>query len=280
MWWTKLIIQAKINREMRKNLPDLGIDPIEGKEKLKLNVNGREKRVRFKYSYVKGDSKNLVVWLHGFMSNAKGWYLPGQYSTRGWIGTYTKLDPRPDFLSFSFDRSWMASNLEEREKGDKEASIDNLTIILNHLIEKFVLDPKKIILAGTSMGGFNAIQWWKHKPFIFDAAAFHVPLMKEPWASMALVDLLIRGQFKTEEWTKVNPLSKSFKLDNTLPQVHLQYSELDEFGLFEPNKRFKQRLDEGGVINSGAVNTGDHKDMDTHAMADFINGVLNSVKED
>lgn len=273
-FWMKLILMARFQKLVDQTKPSIpNLDIIESKLSFKMKLGKRKRRVKVKYSVVKGDPTRVIHHFHGFMGTEKDFYNPGLSSTSGWVSVYPRLNnPKPTIICYSHDKSWLLSPYPGREKGDKDAVIESSEEILLRIEKKHGLRPFKRIVTGTSMGGFNAVMRWMFSD-MYEAACFHVPLMQKPYEMKGIATLLVRGQFTMDEWLRINPLGlyAGGFISKDMAPVHLQYSQLDQFGFYEPDKLFEKVLRKAGVDITVTENTGDHSDMAPFAMAEFIN---------
>lgn len=236
------------------------------------------------------DSKNpdVVYYFHGLTGSENSWYdmsapLMDEWKKEG--------ADAPTVVSLSFGTVWL---LAPTNKAVLPGRL--LDIVLNTAmpqIEKQLggLHGKRI-LAGSSMGGFNATEVYLFDPKLFDRVALLCPALTEmsPFSDQSAFDTFIKKEnadpklvaeardigkilFKTEaNWESVSPaIVGPLLLNKSYPRLFVSIGRQDDFGFFEEAENFQALARAKGVPNVEWYPVeGKHCSFDAMAFARFL----------
>jgi pimeloyl-ACP methyl ester carboxylesterase len=234
-------------------------------------------------------SEEVLYFFHGLAHDEKDW----RFGTRPIAIRQTweaKHKPLPIAVAISFGPFWLLS-----EKNSSARS-GLMNVLIDHVIpfiekEKLGGLPRKRLLYGESMGGFNATELVLTHPELWERAGIACPAIvnASPYSSQEELDRYIkrtgadpdyvkqavdlsRAVFPDEEsWETASPLLLAqTQLDETTPPLHVSCGDKDEYGFEEGAKAFADQARENGVDVTWQSLPGGHCTADPVALANFL----------
>lgn len=245
----------------------------------RLEVDGE--RIKVDWMHIKpprGDSENALWFFHGAGSEENAWYEPGMLASKEWLAVEELLNPYPHVFCMSFSKLWCISKTKDRRYGERDAFVDSVEAIIHHVEKQYLPNgPKKRIGVGTSMGGFNLLQMFTHRPNLWNGICLQNPMLKDyTQPEKVMADYLIEREFGRRDWDEQmpnNPQNMAL-VTKDHPRVHMQIAKHDEFGFQIPGRKYYEDLLAKGVNITLRENTAGHHDLDDVLAASFINDVL------
>lgn len=259
--------------------------------KLNKDCKKETKPVPFSYCvFTTEGSKNpdVLYYFHGMGLDEKSWadkvYYPTQLRKR-WA---EKNFDSPTVVAISFGPVWL---LAEKNKSENSGLYNLVVDGLIPTIEKsFPKAPKKRLLIGESMGGFNGTQL-ALKTNLFDRAALLCPPMVEisPFSSEAEVKAMIKSSGaneklvrqtimlakavmpEKEDWEKANPLTLvNTKVAKDSTKLYVSCGSHDEYGFYPGTEKFAALGQKAQPTLQWRPLYGGHCAVDVNSLADFI----------
>jgi pimeloyl-ACP methyl ester carboxylesterase len=234
-------------------------------------------------------SEDVLYYLHGLAHDENDWRWgrDGIAIRQTWEA---KGKPLPISVAISFGPFWL---LSEKNSSARSGLLDVLVNDVIPFIEKERLGgvPRKRLLIGESMGGFNATELVLTHPELFERAAIVCPAIVNvsPYADADEIARYIQrtgadpqhvrdaislsqSVFPDEaSWETAAPLviGKTL-LDEDFPPLHVSCGDKDQYGFFEGAKAFADLARDNGVDAVWEPLSGGHCTADPAALADFL----------
>lgn len=232
----------------------------------------------FHYHIQPGDPKILLYYFHGLFSKEDDFVTPNfLFGARGFIEVNALNKTQPTIIGISFGSSWMLYDKNEKYFYPKHSTVPFVGEVMRYLESQFnYINPTRL-LVGRSMGGFNAIQMWLHRPYYWKRAFFHVPMLVDGdpwnWFDMELLAApIVRGNLTKEEWPQIDPYGPTMvrKLRPSLPPASFQVGKEDLFKLYKPGLKYYNIVKDAGVQCDIVENPGGHNYLDVDHMISWI----------
>ncbi|MBI4346166.1 MAG: alpha/beta hydrolase [Elusimicrobia bacterium] len=201
--------------------------------------------------------------------------------------------PAPTVVSISFGKIWV---LTERGTSVGAGLLERFVEQAMPAAEARTGSPRKRVLWGLSMGGFNAAQLLLKRPSLWKAAVLSCPAVtplspfgpekerrdyaKRTGAAMEKLDYLLGQQkrvFPTRPaWDRHDPLRLAREASD-LPPTLVACGDADEWGFYEGSRRLSETLaSQGQRVRFDTIPKGRHCAVETQRVLDFL---LLSTKE-
>lgn len=232
---------------------------------------------------------DIVYHLHGAGGGEKDWSSESGYGAqvrRRWEATGFKP---PAVAAVSFGPEWL---LAERNASPDSGLFEEFEGQIIPEID-LLLDqpPRRRMLVGESMGGFNAAELALKRPALFDRAALLCPGLPalppraapeevdayvvstgaKPGRVAASLKLLGRYFPDAKSWQKASPLLliKS-ALPAKLPRLYVSCGRADEYGFYPGARSFAAAAKTAGADVTWRPLDGGHCVVDPKSLADFL----------
>jgi len=235
-------------------------------------------------------SKNpdFLYFFHGIYNSEYAWQADSDEVQAHWA---KEKQDAPTVISISFGSVWFLAPKEalKEYQGYMETFIHS---IIPRMENKLGGLKGRRLLAGMSMGGFNAAELFLWFPKEFDRVALVCPAlaMISPFASdqeyqayikrtgassqyVSFARRTAKATFRDDaSWKTVDPFNIiSAALGSTLPKLYVSIGEEDEFGFFEGAQAFAELVRAKGTQGvEWYPMKGGHCQYDTSAFANFI----------
>lgn len=228
----------------------------------------------------------VLYFLHGGGDSEKGW--------RSWPLSQDFVRrfrdrgvPAPTVVTISFGKLWILSETRTAPDGDLFYRFVNEAM---PFVEEKVGRPRKRLLWGMSMGGFNAAQLALKRPELWSATVLSCPAVTvlAPTASVeeraaysertgakrSKVDWMFaqsRRVFPTVElWERHDPLRLA-RGEAKLPPFLIECGDKDEWGFYEGAEKLSKELAQrGGEVRFEPVPNGAHCAVDADKVLGFL----------
>ncbi len=234
-------------------------------------------------------SRDVLYFLHGGNGEAASWIRP-----EGWAPLVRRTWERegrqaPVVVTVSFGPHWLlVPQGEDPRSGLLEFFLDHVMPAVESTLEA---PPRKRLLLGSSMGGFNAVMLLLKRPEIFSRAAILCPAVPvlSPFAPAERVAAfarengvpgsdvehflgLLREVFPDEaSWETVDPLRRARTgFGPATPPLYVSCGREDEMGFFPAARGLAEAARENGVPVVWAPLPGRHCSIDPEGVARFL----------
>lgn len=230
-------------------------------------------------------STDVLYYLHGAGSSEYEWQYLGALSKiyAAWGAN------APAVISVSYGATWM---LAEKNGSGYSGLFEHFTENAMPWMEKQLgFTPTHRMLAGLSMGGFNASQLYLKKPGLFSRVAFLCPAMTSvsPYASSADIEAYVtrtnaswayvnRALYLSQtyyptsaDWDKAAPVALASQVvtADSAP-VFVSVGAQDQYGFQEGAKQFYDAIVAKGASAQWSLVDGGHCSFDVDAAVTFI----------
>jgi pimeloyl-ACP methyl ester carboxylesterase len=230
-------------------------------------------------------STDVLYYLHGAGSSEYEWQslaaLPKIYAAWG--------ANAPAVISVSYGATWM---LAEKNNSGYSGLFEHFTQNAMPWMEKYLgFTPTRRMIAGLSMGGFNASQLYLKKPGLFARAAFLCPAITSvsPYASSADIEAYVertgaswayvnRAMYLSQtyyptsaDWDKAAPVALASQVvtADSAP-VFVSVGAQDQYGFQEGAKAFYDAIVAKGASAQWSLVQGGHCSFDVDAAVAFM----------
>lgn len=233
-----------------------------------------------------GTNGDILYHLHGRNLDEQIWN-DDTYYTALVQGEWQRGDILPPtVVTVSYGSTWLlAPKGEQPDSGLLEDFIERLPAIETDLVE-----PRRRLLLGESMGGLNVLIAGLTYPAQFDKVAALCPgiYASSPFASFQELKsaaertggnpkigfgvwVMARDYVANEsEWERFSPLALIDKGDPTYPALYLSNGLYDSYGNFEGTEMLAQAAKERGVETEWRPLYGGHCSIDVSSLALFL----------
>jgi pimeloyl-ACP methyl ester carboxylesterase len=265
-----------------------------------LDMQCYEEKEPVEWSYCINKAENLtndavLYHFHGRNGNATWWNDDTYYTAdvyRHW--QEAGISP-PIVASVSFGKLWLLI--------DSNEDPNFYQLFLNHVMDvvetRLATAVRERMLAGESMGGFNALLvGLKDRGRFSKVAALCPPLPTvSPFASWEEKFTYIRNSstsFKSAAmlmlfaskyfpdygtWTANNPMSLASKIEKgKIPKLYLTCGALDSWGCMEGSEAVAKAVAANGGEIQWVPRSGGHCDIDSKSLAEFLAPVEKALK--
>ena len=231
-------------------------------------------------------SDTVLYFMHGGGESASHWgrWRPAEDLARAYR---ERGLPVPTVASISYGKLWV---LTERGSSKDSGLLERFTDEAIPFIEAKTGAPKRRLLWGLSMGGFNAVQLLLKRPGLWASAVLSCPAVTvlAPTAGPAEVkeyvartgadaskagwmfDYTKRYFPDDASWARADPMRLAGAA-GALPPVFLECGDRDEWGFFEGAERLAKTLEGGGhAVTFDRVAGGKHCVVDSGRVARFL----------
>lgn len=262
--------------------------PVEGKD---YNC-GEDVSGEFEYKFCitqvdRTKNPDIIYFLHGLNGSERSWFK--DVDKVALQAMWKVKDYNPTVITISLGPMWLLVETSEYPV---------LDLFMNDILPKLEakaggLQKGRRILAGQSMGGFNAAQLLLKKPAYFQKVGLWCPAITTvgPYSSpKEIQDYIDRNKanpdrirlmlriskqvFTTpQEWDQHDPLLLLRNFSGAVkPQTFVSIGKRDEFGFYEGAKIFADVAKQKGFKTTFSPVTGPHCRFDIRGASDFIIG--------
>lgn len=232
---------------------------------------------------------DVVYYLHGHGGNAGRWMLGSGIQQGVRDAWRSRAVAPPVVVSVSFGGFWL---LVEKNASPQSGLLEFFVDEALPAIERSLpAPPRRRLLFGESMGGFNAIQLVLKRPALFARAAIACPAVTavSPYAdaravrdylrrtganpARALMALALSRQlfFDQAAWDAASPLALGGSLlGPQTPPLFISIGDRDSYGFQEGARLFAELARSRGAKVAWAPVPGDHCSADASGIAAFL----------
>jgi len=195
----------------------------------------------------------------------------------------------PTVITVSYGSFWL---LAERNAASRSGLLDHLVHrVIPYLEAKLSFQPEHRMLAGASMGGFNAAELYLKAPSLFSRVVLLCPAIStvSPYASPQTIDdyiarthanpasvhqalTLVSMYFPNEaSWSKAAPVTLAQQEAGPgFPPVFISVGSEDQYGFFEGAQALAEAIQSKGGSAQFSLVSGGHCSFDADAAITFI----------